>query len=130
MRASIACGCAEVCDRRGPPEASRGCVEEQVRLSIQAHLHRVPDHAPGHELSESDRAADRGKLGSAMATGNAGAIDLFVLLEPPHPDGSVRGAMSVRLSLDQRLPIRIEDGHRVIRSGTHTLTRHYPVSGD
>src|SRR2546428_3895591 len=111
MRASIARGCAQVRDRRGPAEASRGRVEVQVRLRVQADLHRVSDQAAGHEFPESDRAADRGELGPAMATGHAGAVDLFILLEPPHRHGPVRRAMRVRLSLDQRLPIRIEDGY-------------------
>src|SRR3989454_11420649 len=114
MRTAVARGGAQVRDRRGPAEASRGRVEEQVRLRVQAHLHRVSDHAAGHEFPESDRAADRGELGPAMTTGHAGAVNLFVLLEPPHRDGSVRRAMRVRLSLDQRLPIRIEDGYGVI----------------
>src|SRR5437867_9617260 len=65
-----------------------------------------------------------------MATGDAGAVDLFVLLEPPHRDGSVRRAMRVWLSLDQRLPICIEDGHRVIRRRTHTRTGHDEACGD
>src|SRR5213593_2740990 len=109
MRAAVARGCAEVRDRRGPAEASRGRVEVQVRTRVQAHLHRMSDQAAGHEFPESDRAANRGKLGPAMATGHASSVDLFGLLEPPHRDGSVRRAMRVWLSLDQRLPICIED---------------------
>src|SRR5439155_2967439 len=85
-------------------------------LTVQVHLHRVPDHAARHQFPESDRAANRGELGPAMTTGEAGAVDLLGLLEPPHRDGSVRRAMGVWLPLDQRLAIRIEDGYGVIRS--------------
>src|SRR5437667_7074800 len=65
-----------------------------------------------------------------MATGEAGAVDLLGLLEPPHRDGSVRRAMRVRLPLNQGLAIRIEDGHRVIRRRAHTRTRYDEAGGD
>src|SRR3989442_887158 len=115
-RPSGARGPAELGDCGGPAEASLGRVEERVRRGVQVPLQRGPDHAPRQESPESDRAANRGELGPAVAAGDAGAVELLGLLEPPHRDGAVRRAVRVRLPLDQRLAIRIEDGYRVIWS--------------
>src|SRR5439155_3140845 len=76
IRAAVAGGRTEVRGLRGPAEALVGGVEVQVCEAIEAYLHRVSDDTAGHELPESDRAADRRELRPAMAAVGPAAVEV------------------------------------------------------